>query len=98
MSKRKNHKPAFKARVALEGIKSERTVSELASYYGVDPTQIHQWKKALLERAHPKFLSAAGNLRRKLTLSRCDFSIGCPVDPDEGSWNYRTSIPSGEIK
>ena len=55
MSKRKNHKPAFKSRVALEATKSERTVSELASHYGVHPTQIHQWKKALLEGAPEVF-------------------------------------------
>jgi len=40
MTKRKNHKPAFKARVALEAIKGERTVADLASQYGVHPTQI----------------------------------------------------------
>ena len=55
MSKRKNHKPAFKARVALETIKGERTVAELASQYGVHPTQIHQWKKALLAGAPEVF-------------------------------------------
>lgn len=52
----KNHKPAFKARVALEAIKDERTVTELASHYGVRPTQIHQWKKALLEGAPEVFV------------------------------------------
>ena len=49
MSKRRNHDAAFKARVALEAVKGERTVSELAAEYGVHPTMIHQWKKALLE-------------------------------------------------
>ena len=29
---------------------------------------------------------------------RCALSIGCPVDPDEGSWNYQISTLSGEIK
>ena len=48
MSKRRNHDAAFKARVALEAVKGERTVSELAAEYGVHPTMIHQWKKALL--------------------------------------------------
>ncbi len=51
MSKRRNHGAGFKARVALEAVKGERTVSELAAEYGVHPTMIHQWKKALLEGA-----------------------------------------------
>jgi transposase len=51
MSKRSNHDAAFKARVALEALKGERTVSDLAAAYGVHPTMIHQWKKSLLEGA-----------------------------------------------
>jgi transposase len=37
--------------VALEAVKGERTVSELAAEYGVHPTMIHQWKGSLLEGA-----------------------------------------------
>jgi transposase len=51
MRKRRNHDGGFKARVALEAVKGERTVSELAAAYGVHPTMIHQWKKALLDGA-----------------------------------------------
>ena len=51
MSKRRNHDAAFKARVALEAVKGEHTVSELAAEYGVHPTTIHQGKRSLLEGA-----------------------------------------------
>ena len=55
MTKRKVHKPEFEARVALEALKGEQTVSELASRFGVHPTMIHQWKKALLDGASDIF-------------------------------------------
>ena len=48
MSKRKQHHPEFKAKVALDGLKGEERVSELASRFGVHLTMIHQWKRALL--------------------------------------------------
>ena len=47
MSKRRNHDAAFKARVALEALKGERTVSEMATAYEVHPTMIHQWSEPL---------------------------------------------------
>ena len=55
MSKRKQHSPDFRAKVALEAVKGEETVSELASRFGVHPTMIHQWKRALLEGASGVF-------------------------------------------
>jgi transposase len=55
MTKRKNHKPGFKAKVALEALKGEQTVSELSSRFGVHPTMINQWKKALLENVSDIF-------------------------------------------
>ena len=51
MSKRKQQAPEFKAKVALEALKGEKTVAELASGFGVHPTMIHSWKKALREGA-----------------------------------------------
>ena len=53
MSKRprRNHLPAFKAKVALEAVKGEKTVAQLAARYEVHPGQIQTWKKALLEGA-----------------------------------------------
>ena len=51
MTKRRKHSPAFKAKVALEGIKGEETVAQIAARYEVHPGQIQAWKKALMEGA-----------------------------------------------
>ena len=45
MGQRKRHSAAFKAKVALEAIRGERTVNELAGLYQLHPTQIAAWKK-----------------------------------------------------
>jgi len=44
---RRNHTPAFKAKVALAAIKGEKTLSELAQLFDVHPNQITQWKAQL---------------------------------------------------
>ena len=55
MRRRKTYDDSFKARVALEAIKGERTISELAGQYEVHPNQIIQWKKRLLENVTEVF-------------------------------------------
>ena len=51
MSKRKNHSPSFKAKVALAGLSGEKTIAELSSEFGVHQTLIHKWLKQLKESA-----------------------------------------------
>jgi transposase len=52
---RRNHTAAFKAKVALEAVKEEKTIIEIAEIYDVHPNQVTQWKKQLLERASDAF-------------------------------------------
>jgi transposase len=52
MSKKRTHyKPAFKAKVALAALRNEETVAELSARFGIHPTMIHSWKRALLDGA-----------------------------------------------
>lgn len=46
MKKRKNYSPSFKAKVALEAIKEDRTTAELAQIYQIHPNLISKWKKS----------------------------------------------------
>ena len=52
---RRNHTPAFKAKVALAAIKGEMTLSELAQLFDVHPNQITTWKAQLQESAADVF-------------------------------------------
>ena len=57
---RKKHSPVFKAKVALSGLHGEQTIAELASRFEVHPSQIHAWKKALIQGAPQLFENGAG--------------------------------------
>jgi len=52
---RRNHGAVFKAKVALEAVKGEQTLVELAQRFQVHPNQITEWKKQLLDRASEIF-------------------------------------------
>ena len=54
---RRKHSPALKAKVALEAVKGEETVAQLAARYEVHPSQIQAWKKAITEDASSVFSS-----------------------------------------
>jgi len=52
---RRNHTPAFKAKVALAALKGEKTVAELTQQFDVHANQITQWRSQLLEGAADVF-------------------------------------------
>ena len=87
---RRNHSAAFKARVALEAIRGDKTVAEIAAHHEVHPNQVTTWKTQALENMAGIFGGAVvvddgkeqiRQLREKigeLTMER-DFSYGPSV-------------------
>jgi transposase len=56
---RRNHAPAFKAKVALAALKGDRILAELVQQFEVHPNQITRWKRQLLERVLELFATPA---------------------------------------
>lgn len=54
-AKRRRHDSAFKARVALEAIKEEKTIHQIAKENEVHPTQVTEWKRMLMENISDVF-------------------------------------------
>jgi transposase-like protein len=60
MRQRKSYSAEMKAKIALEAVKGQRTVQELASHYGVHPSQVGQWKRQVVENL-PKIFQDGRN-------------------------------------
>lgn len=57
---RRTHPASFKAKVALEALKEEKTSAELASQYGVHPQQIRKWKAMVMQGVVELFTDKRG--------------------------------------
>ena len=57
---RRNHSPAFKAKVAIAAIRGDRTIAQLAEQFDVHPNQITTWKAQLEGGAADVFGGAGG--------------------------------------
>ena len=62
---RKRYSSEIKAKVALEAIKEQKTLTELSSQFQLHPNQISQWKKQLLDEAQSIFSIRSNNTQRK---------------------------------
>jgi transposase len=78
MSKRKRYSADFKAKVALEAIRGEQTIAELASRHGVHPNLIGLWKKQAMEKLARLFDDKAADrdAGREAELSKLHAKIG----------------------
>ena len=66
---RKRHTAQFKFQIAVEAIKNDQTVNQLASQHGVHPSQISQWKRQLLDEGATVFSTpTAQQLRQQEAL------------------------------
>lgn len=54
---RKQYSADLKAKIAVEAVKGQRTIQEIASHYGIHPNQVTHWKKQLLDGASEVFSS-----------------------------------------
>ena len=57
---RRNHSPAFKAKVALAALKGEKTIAQLADQFGIHVSQVSDWKEQLLAGAADLFEARGG--------------------------------------
>jgi transposase-like protein len=64
-TRRRRHSSAFKAQVALEAVKGQQTLNELASEFGVHPVQIAQWKRQLLDASAGIFENGSASRRER---------------------------------
>ena len=58
MATRRRHSAEFKAKVALEAVRGERTMNEIAAAHELHPMQVQQWKRQLMEGSSRVFATA----------------------------------------
>ena len=77
MSKRprRSHSPTFKAKVAVDAIRGDKTLAELAKLHDVHPNQTNDWKNQLLERA-PGVFGADSTVPPAVDLKELHAKIG----------------------
>jgi transposase-like protein len=83
--KRQRRSAQFKFQVALEALKEQKTLSQLASEFEVHPTQITQWKKQLVEARNTLF--GQQHLREQQEQTAREASSLSKLGVSKWSWN-----------
>ena len=73
---RRNHTPAFKAKVALAAVKGDRTLAQLAEQFDVHPNQVTTWKAQLESKAADAFGAGAGSEQPAIDVKSLHAKIG----------------------
>ena len=78
MKTRRRFSAGFKAKVALEAIRGERTISELATKHHLHPNQITQWKRQAIEKLAKVFDDKASDAQagREAEVTKLHAKIG----------------------
>ena len=92
---RKTHDVAFKAKIALEAVKGEKTIAQIASGHSVHPNQVRQWHQHLLEMLPEVFSNRRGRSRRGRG-TRWKRNCTDRSGSSRSSWNDLKKIPCGE--
>ena len=73
---RRNHSPAFKAKVAIEALGDSKTVAEIAHKHDVHPNQVTEWRRQLMERAAGAFGGSVAGVTPPVDLKELHAKIG----------------------
>ena len=74
--KRRKFTDNFKAQVALEALRGDRTIQEIAARHNVLPTQVSAWKKQAVEGMADVFAKGGGNVDREAEVNELHAKIG----------------------
>ena len=73
MTKRRKFTPEFKAKVALEALRGDRTIQEIAARYEVHPNQVSTWKRQAMDGLGDVFSNGVEASRRDIHASFLSF-------------------------
>ena len=93
MYRRKRNSGGFKAQVALEAIRNDRTIAEIASEYGVRPCQVNKWKKQVLDRVSTIFSGNHDRSKQDGEKLQAELSTDQSVKGGTGLAEKRSRLP-----